>query len=342
MIAINHFLYNGYSSKDFDVLVDVAFDSDSGEMSAYLNRESVASESYNGTLKRVSNYKYSEVYSPKFTLVKEDFSDFTMQEQRKILSWLTSSSTPKFLTAYYDDSEVVSFEILGAPTEINTYKIANGRTVGITFTYESVTPYALSALQTITKDVSSPSDNTIIINLETDDPENAVFPKVTIQQKNTIVVNVNRKMIDNNKWIVEDWLDGTVYYYDAIGEYYYNDHREDGSVVPTATTIKPTSIETTSVLITNTHTDIYGNTNIITTKIINNIGGETVTLDGANKVISSSNTTRIFDEDFYGSFNDSFVHWNWLPLYKGKNEIKVVGNCTLTISYRYPIKCGEY
>ena len=45
MISLNRFTYNGYSSKDFDVLVDVAFDSDSGEISSHLNRESVASES---------------------------------------------------------------------------------------------------------------------------------------------------------------------------------------------------------------------------------------------------------------------------------------------------------
>ena len=336
MISVNRFIYNGYSSKDFDVLVDVSFDSDSGEMSAYLNRESVASESYNGTLKRVSNYKYSDVYSPKFTLVKEDFSDFTMQEQRKILSWLTSSSTPKFLTAFYDDSNVVSFEILGAPTEINTYKIANGRTVGITFTYESVTPYALSALQTKTKDMSDPTDNTITLNIETDESESAVWPRVTIKQKeDSVIINVNCQMITNNKWIVEDWMDGTVYYYASIGEYYYNDHREDGSVVPTATTTKPTSIETTSVIITNTYTDINGDTADVTLKLANNIRGETVTVDGANRVISSSRISgRIFDDDFVG--------WTWLPLYKGENKIDVIGNCEVTFEWRFPIKCGEY
>lgn len=334
MIAINRFTYNGYNSKDFDVLVDVAFDSDSGEMSAYLNRESVASESYNGTLKRVSNYKYSEVFSPKFTLVKEDFSDFTMQEQRKILSWLTSSSVPKFLTAFYDDSEVVSFEILGAPTEINTYKIANNRTVGITFTFESVTPYAFSALQTITKDVSNPSDNTIIINLETDDPENVVYPKVTIQQNSvTSVVEIDHVMTGQ-----DEWQEGTVYHYATSDQYYWIDASGTKQTQSTNTS----GIETTGFIITNTYADSDRTSYKVSTKVKNNIKGETIILDGANQVISSSRTTRIFDEDFYGSFEDSFVHWNWLLLYKGKNEIEVIGNCTVTIEYRYPIKCGEY
>ena len=334
MISLNRFTYNGYSSKDFDVLVDVAFDSDSGEISSHLNRESVASESYNGKQRRVSNYKYSDVFSPKFTLVKEDFSDFTEKEQRKILSWLTSSSVPKFLTAYYDDSNVVSFEILGAPTEINSYKIANKRTVGITFVYESITPYALSALQIITKDVSDPADNTFVIDLETDDPENAVFPKVTIQQDSiSSVVEINRAMTDQ-----DEWQEGTVYHYAAENQYYWVDANGTKQTQSTNTS----GIETTGVVITNTYADSDRISYEVSTKVKNNAKGEMVILDGANKVISSSHTTRIFGDDFYGSFEDTFVHWNWLPLYKGKNEIKVIGNCTVKIEYRYPIKCGEY
>lgn len=333
MITLNRFTYGGYSSADFDVLVDVSFDSDSGEISSHLNRESVASESYNGALKRVSNYKYSEVFSPKFTLVKEDFSDFTMQEQRKILSWLTSSSVPKFLTAFDDDSDTVSFEILGAPTEISTHKIANKRTVGITFTYESVAPYAFSALQTVTKDVSDPDNNTFIIDLETDDPENAVFPKVTIQQNNlTSVVEIDHTMTDKN-----EMQTGTVYHYAEGNEYYWLD--KDGTLVTSSE--NTSKIETTSVIITNTYADDNKVSHRIITKVKNNTKGETIILDGANQVISSSNV-RIFDEYFYGSFDDSFVHWNWLPLYKGRNEIEVIGNCTVTLEWRYPIKCGEF
>lgn len=334
MISINRFIYNGYSSQDFDVLVDVSFDADSGEVSTHLNRESVASESYNGVLKRASNYKYSEVFSPKFTLVKNNFSDFTMQEQRKVLSWLTSSATPKFLTVYYDDSNVVSYEILGAPTEINTYKIANNRTIGITFVFESLSPFAFSALRTVTKDASNPADNTITLNVATDDPESAVFPCITIQQKNSVIINVNRKMINNNKWIVEDWMDGTVYYYEAAGEYYYNNHTVDGNVIPTASSTQPTSIETTSVIISNTYTGLDGNTHCATLRLANNIRDEKIILDGANKVISSSATQRIFGDDFVG--------WDWLPLYIGDNVINVIGNCDVTFEWRQPIKAGEY
>ena len=67
-----------------------------------------------------------------------------------------------------------------------------------------------------------------------------------------------------------------------------------------------------------------------------------VVLDGANKVVSNYSIDesgketmdiRIFGDDF---------SWNWIPLYEGKNELSFVGNCTVTIEYRYPIKCGEF
>ena len=334
MIAPYRISWNGYSSRDFDVLTELAFDGDSGETNTFLNRQAVVSETYDGSLKRGHTYKWNEALAPKITFIKEDFGDFSQSENRKMLTWLTGKKTAGFLSIYHDDSEVISYEILGNWTEIQQYKLGNGRIVGYTAVFESLTPYAFSALQTVTKDVSDPSDNTFPINLETDDPENAVFPKVTIQQDIvTSVVEIDHAMTDQ-----DEWQEGTVYHYAAGNQYYWVDVNGTKQTQSTNTS----GIETTGIVITNTYADDNQISHRVTTKVKNNTKGEIVILDGANKVISSSRTTRIFDEDFYGSFDDSFVHWNWLPLYKGKNEIKVIGNCTVKIEYRYPIKCGEY
>lgn len=334
MIAPYKISWNGYSSLDFDVLTELAFDSDSGETNSFLGRELTASDVYDGSLKRGHSYKWNESLEPKITFIKENFGDFSPSENRKMLSWLTSKKTAGYLSVYHDDSEVISYEILGNWTNIQQYKLGNGRIVGYVATFSSLTPYALSALQTITKDVSDPSNNTFIINLETDDPENAVFPKVTIQQNSlTSVVEIDYAMTDQ-----KEWQEGTVYHYAAGNKYYWVD--ADGTKQTQNT--NTSDIETTGVVITNTYADSDKTSYKVSTKVKNNTKGETVILDGANKVISSSRTTRIFGNDFYGSFEDSFVHWNWLPLYKGKNEIEVIGNCTITIEYRYPIKCGEY
>lgn len=333
MIAINRCIYNGYSSKDFDLLCDLAFDGDSGETSTYLSREAIASENYKGDFKRVHNYKYDDVFTPQITFIKEDFGDFSLDEQRKVLRWLTSKSTPSFLTVYYDDSEVITYEILGGFTEIETYKLGNGRTVGIIATFESISPYVFSALKTITKDVSNPPDvpdessdikyNEIKIDINSDEPESFIYPRITIQQDHaTSVVTIDHAILEENK---KDMVTNTVYFDKYGGWYYwidtngyYNENRDNES-----------GFDTTSVAIKNVHKgQEYAST------VANNIKGEKIIIDGANKLVSSSRTNgRIFGDDFT---------WHWIPLGQGENAITVIGNCTVTIEYREPIKCGEF
>lgn len=333
MISIQRFNYAGYSSEDFDLCCQLSFDESSGETSTFLSREAVASETYRGEIQRVSSYKYTDVLAPTIALIDKNFGDFDLDRQRKILRWLTSKHRPSFITIYHDDSNVVSYEILGAFTEVSTYKLGSGRVVGFQCVFTSVSPFAYSALQSITKDVSNPTTNTFTIDVDSDNEESAIYPRITIQQGASVVVNVDQKMITDNKWVVDDWIDGTIYYYASAGEYYYNKHNTDGTVVPTAQTTSP-SLATTSVIIKNTYADEYGQTHVATLRLANNIRRETIALDGANRVISSSSTTRIFGNDF--------IDWAWLPLYDGTNTIEVIGNCTVTFEYREPRKIGEF
>jgi hypothetical protein len=159
----------------------VAFESDDGEVSTYLTREAVASESYRGEYKRIHNFKYTETFNPKFTFFKDGFGDFEVEEVRKVLRWLTGSHTASFLTVFKDDSNVIHFEILGGFSEVSLHKLGNDRVVAITATFESAHPYAFSPLQTITKDVSTSQNKTITINIDTDEPESSIYPRITIK-----------------------------------------------------------------------------------------------------------------------------------------------------------------
>lgn len=326
MISPHRIKYRGIESTELniiDLIMCVAFDSDNGETPTHLNREAVVSETYDGRYKRVHGYKYNESFSPKFTFTKSNFGDFTMDETRQVLRWLTGVSATSLLDVYYDDSNVVSWAAIGGWTEINTYKLANNRTVAITATFEAITPYALSDLYTITKDVSNPDNNTITINIETDEPQSAVYPRITIQQNNTNnVIDIDHVMTD-----LDDWVEGSVFRYG--GNFYWIDS-ENVKHISTENTSK---IETTSVSVRNKHTDDYDSITIFDTLVKKNIKGETIVIDGANKIVSSSRTSRIFGDDF---------DWQWIPLYEGKNELTFVGNCTVTIEYRTPIKCGEF
>lgn len=408
MISIHRLIYNGYSSEDFDLCCQLAFDSDSGESNSYLSREAVASETYRGDLKRVHSYKFTESLAPTITFVDKNFGDFDLERQRKVLKWLTSKDTASFLTVYHDDSEVVSYEILGGFTEIQTYKLGNGRVVGFTAVFESVAPWAFSALQTMTKDVTKEIDTTmyywtstlvsgtsvpqylltqvqtpkigtivysvqsaiigsiitaeptfygaiskinadgsyvvnnttfkltqqgtktkhsydnkIIINLETDDPQNAVYPRITIQEQG-IVVAIKYAMGDQDTWV-----DGSVFQDTNTNIFYWVDAKGEKHT----STSNTSEFNTTSVSIKNIHIDDIAKVTVFDTLVKKNTGDETVVLDGANRVVSSSSESRIFGDDF---------SWNWTPLYEGKNELSFVGNCTVTVEYRYPIKCGEF
>ena len=344
MISANRIEYRGYSSVDFDLKTCMAFESDTGEVGTFLTREAVASESYRGEFKRIHSLKYTETLSPKFTFIKDGFRDFTTEEIRKVLRWLTSGSNASFLTVYKDDSNLVHFEILGGFSEVSLYKLGNGRCVGIVAQFESAHPYAFSPLYTYTHNVSSPSNNKFTINIDTDEEESAIYPRVTIQQKNSVIVNVDYPMIVNSAWVDDDYIDGTVYYYAGVqnpdgttGAYYYNQHDAKGNVIPTVREAhkgSPVTTDTkTSVIIKSVNTDEYGKVYTSYLRIKNNSAGETIVLDGANRVVSSSATKRIFGNDF--------IDWQWLPLYNGKNEITVIGNCTITLEYRCVRKIGE-
>lgn len=321
MISPQRIKWMGISSLEMDVHTHLSFEGDSGDVETALGREAVISETYNNTFKRPHGYSWNNDFAPTVTFIKNDFSDITPEENRKILTWLTRSKNASFLDVYHDDSEVISYSILGNWTSISQYKMGNGRVVGIIATFDSAFPWALSPLRTVTKEFE---ETEIVLDdynaVHTDCPEDAIYPRITIKQNEvTSVVEMDHVMTEE-----DEWVDGTVYHHG--GTYYWRDAK---GVKQTSAT-KPTGIETTSVTITNVYDD---ESKSVSTTVKNNIKGETVVLDGANRIVSSDRMSgRIFGDDF---------DWDWLPLFNGSNKISVIGNCKLTLEWREPIKCGS-
>lgn len=373
MIAANRIRWAGVFSNELnmpDLITDCAFDSDNSEVTTYLNREAVASESYDGRNKRTIRMKYTESFSPKFTFIKRGFGNFEPDEVRALLKYLTSKDTTGLLETYYDDSSVVSWTAIGNWSEIQLYKIANQRTIGVTAVFDSCTPFAMSDLYTVTKTITS-ADNKITINIDTDDNK-PVYPRITIQQKGAVVSIPTDATLDMYSDIVPNtvYYNGTTYYWksdtpalvvgtsepnygwtkvtrdtvyattDEIKEdtvYYYTSDQKYRWIDPytfKSSTSDP-KLATTGVKITNKHYDLFNQPSTpVVMSVKNNSATETVVVDGANKIISSTNTRRIFGDDF--------VNWTWLPLYDGKNELAVEGNCTITLEYREIRKLGEW
>ena len=373
MVSPHRIKYNNIFSNELnipDLIMCVAMDSDNGETPSFLNREAVSSESHDGRYKRIHRFKFTETFAPKFTFFKKDFGNFEMDEVRATLKWLTSKDTTSLLETYYDDSSVVSWASIGGFVDIQTYKIANNRTIAITATWDSISPFALSDLYTTTKAITT-TDNKITINIDTDDNQ-PVYPRVTIKHKgsvvrvpdgtvytaisemvpNTVYFNGTKyywKAADrtssktnpnydgwelvtvvNQDYAVSDKIEtNTIYYYTKnqtyywIEPYYFHESLSDPK------------LSLTSVKFVNTHTDFFSHKTVLSPVVVkNNNSTETVVLDGANKIISSSSARRIFGDDF--------ENWRWLELHDGKNEIAVEGNCEVTLEWREVRKIGEW
>ena len=144
MIDAHRVVFNGMDSLDFDITPHLSFDGDVGGSANFLNRDSIHSEHYDGSFRRIHSYKYNEVLSPTFTFIKQDFSDFDEAENRQILAWLTVSNKPGWIEIYKDDSNVVSYRLFGNFIETEVYKLGNSRVVGYVATFESSAPYAYS------------------------------------------------------------------------------------------------------------------------------------------------------------------------------------------------------
>ena len=313
--------WGGFTSIDFDTHTGISFDSDSGNTNTFLNREAMVSESHNGAFKKAHAYKWSETLSPTITFIKEDYEEFTSEENRKILKWLTGNPGTGILSIYSDDSEAIEYELIGNFTTVEQYKLANGRIAGYVATFESVTPWALSPVRTIIKTINQPAE--FIINVETDEPQNAIFPKVTITEGDSFVVRADESL--GSKFVInvgppDEYVPGTVYAYN--NKWWY----VDGSGMMRGESVKP-EWSTTSVVIENFTTGTKSRVGM-------NVPGEIITLDGANRIVNSNRpTNRVMGNDF---------NWSWLDLIEGENKIKVIGNCTITIEYREIIKVGDY
>lgn len=383
MVSPHRIKYNNIFSNELnipDLIMCVAMDSDNGETPSFLNREAISSESHDGRYKRIHRFKYTETFAPKFTFFKKDFANFDIDEIRATLKWLTSKDTTSLLEVYYDDSNVVGFASIGGFVDIQTYKLANHRTIAISATWDSISPFALSDLYTVTKTISSSNANTVTININTDDNQ-PIYPRITINHgynnaPHTIVA-IPSTTTFNNLIEMADYVENTTYYngktyywkmpddiwrssttkpnysgwtiveverayteqdtYDDRTIYHYADGNMYYWIDPYdfRSSEKNPELKTTSVKITNKHYDVFNRPSTPVTMIVkNNVSTEKIVVDGANKVVSSSSTKRIFGDDF--------VNWSWLPLYDGKNEITIEGNCEVTFEWREVRKIGEY
>lgn len=229
MIDAHRLVFNNISSEEFDVTPHLSFDNESGASDSFLNREAISTEIYDGSRRFIHGSKYTDSAVPRFTLVKKNFGDFTPEENRRILAWLTSNSKPSWLEVYQDDSNVLSYRYFCVPTTIEQYKLSNGRVVGYEFEIFSDAPYAWSRkftypeVYTTIEEVSKNDETndylvvsgteTFTITCNSDEYNKLLYPKVTIEFKGNnpyFPINFN-PLVDNTYHMVPNviysWTD---------------------------------------------------------------------------------------------------------------------------------------
>lgn len=358
MVSPYRIKFKDKTNFDFDLIVGAAFDSDSGNTDSFLNKESTSSNRYDGSRRNVHGYRYTDVMSVSFTFIKQDYTDITDRERRKIYTWLTCSNKVEELTVYKDDSEVISYRLLGGFTNIEHYKLANNRDIGVVATFEHIAPYAYSPVKSITKTITTPE--TFTIKCHTDAYEKPLYPKITV----TIGDSIYLPVTEDPTAETFEMLSNTVYKYD--NQYYIKINGQKHALSVTSNKIENQTADASTVntycLSTSDKTvylgvvidNQYGWQKIVTVGagfeikntyyengvyttvrsiVTDCFEREVVTLDGDNRLISSSRTPmRIVGESF---------NWDWLYFMPGENEITISGACDVTIEWVEPIKIGN-
>lgn len=169
---------NKNSLKDYNLIISHIENSDVGEVESYLSLTPVYHDSYRGTKRHLYGTKYSNVALLSITVLRNDYDEFTIEQTRNILSWLTGSQQYTWLDLLIEDE--IKYRMHCYVQDVKPYKM-DSRIIGFTIYVESSSPWCYSPLKTINTAVAGNKPLTIIC--QSDDiynyvPLNIEFTKV--------------------------------------------------------------------------------------------------------------------------------------------------------------------
>lgn len=181
-MSIYHPSFNFLNQNSYDhyKLIVVHFDGDNGEIDTSLGMEPIYSESFDGARRLDYGAKFNSVAQPRVSVIKEDGTDFTTEEVRNVLKWMTGSRKNSYLELcewnYEDETWSSYLRFLGRATAVYQQKL-DARTVGLIFEFTTVSPFAYSPLQLIDQDISG--DTTIQTLHQSDDFDTPINLDIT-------------------------------------------------------------------------------------------------------------------------------------------------------------------
>lgn len=170
-----YFKYRNQTNKDFDLITSVSFDAGFDQIGTATAVEAVTSDKYDGS--RIDyGSRYTEQVELQITMVKKDYTDFTREDKREALRWLSANKEASWLQLYDDEGgEIIEF--FGRFTSVEE-KTADSRTIGIVAVFTSPFPYGFSPLREINQTFIG--SETVRIQNDTDALDEYVCPYFTI------------------------------------------------------------------------------------------------------------------------------------------------------------------
>ena len=309
------FTYNGLNSaKDMGLIIAAfASDTDNGLTDTFLSMDISSDDYYDGTKRYTYNSRYNTQATVTITVVKNNGKDFSLQQVRSCLKWLTGAKTDSWLDMYNGDE--IKYSFLGRVTNVQNYKL-DARIVGLIITFTSVSPWAYSAPQVFDCSIYQLIDIT----------EEGVLLKggdnaVPLGTDSEGVLSVS--YLDNNNYF--NITDDGVAYIDNSYRTVIDNQSDD--------------------LYTYIYLDIdYINDSSSFVSIRNiTLGEETkVTSIRTNESISISAKQFIISDVPNKIFGDTF-NFVWPRLQPGPNDFIVEGDGrgSAKFTYRYPMKVGD-
>lgn len=307
------FTYLNKNSSEEGFMI-ASFEPDSGFSDSFLGMDQIVTDSYDGIKKHFYGSRYNNSAEISITIVKPDCADFSMEDNRRVLRWLTGNRQASWLDLYVGDKLVYSF--YGNVTECQQQK-QDARIIGVQITFSSIHPWAWSAPQSFDCRIGERMievDNGIVYH------EYCSYPYFGITDDGVIY---NDCQDDRCTFAITD--DGVVYNDCSVN--LEIDNQSDDLYTLTNLDVVYNNDSSSSLIIDNLS---LGETTVITGMS----KGEVVGLSAGQFIFSKTYPTKIFGDDF------NFV---WPQLRPGINNIYIDGNGkgTVQVTYRYPIKIGD-
>lgn len=327
------FNYQGINSREKNLVIS-HFDADQGEADTFLGMESIYTESADGSSRLDYGAKFNNVATFRITMIKQNGEDFSVADVRDCLKWLTGvrRNSPLDLTEHFIESS----------NDADTSLKPNG--VEIRFQLFHQCDYAYYV-----KINGNKIDNWTI---ETDGNASFLVFDTAPTSGSKIEIAYNRIKYSFIGRVTNAWqhkLDARTV--GIILEFTSSSPWAFSRTFTVEQDIYGTESAPATLLINNESDEQYSwlyfkttytNADGVYLRITNNTTGEMtyvgnigynekITIDG-NKMITSSNKTRIFGNDF---------NFNFPRLCSGINTLQLVGDGHIKIEYIMPLKAAD-